>query len=255
VDIPHLGPSFGRNEFLIRRLHSLTGLFPVGAYMVIHLATNASILDGPDTFQARVDQIHALGPSTLLLLEWAFIFLPIIFHGLIGMLIVTRGQRNVVYYPYGGNVRYTLQRWSGVVAFLFIFWHVFHMHGWFRLEWWHDYVAVPLGGGRFDPHHAVSAAAAIQQSPIVFALYAIGVSACVYHLANGLWTAGITWGLWTSPRAQRMALVPCAGFGVLLGVVALAALITMFRLPLPPPLPPAATPAVSLSTPVSLHGD
>ena len=31
-----------RNEFLLRRLHSLSGLIPVGAYMVVHLLTNAT---------------------------------------------------------------------------------------------------------------------------------------------------------------------------------------------------------------------
>ena len=32
---------------------------------------------------------------------------------------------------------------------------------------------------------------------------------CVFHLANGLWTMGITWGVWTSPAAQRRALWAC----------------------------------------------
>jgi succinate dehydrogenase / fumarate reductase cytochrome b subunit len=50
-----------RHEFLIRRLHSLSGLIPVGAYMVIHLLTNASTLSGPMSFQNAVYQIHSLG--------------------------------------------------------------------------------------------------------------------------------------------------------------------------------------------------
>ena len=57
-------PSFlVRNEFLIRRLHSFRGLIPVGAYMVIHLLTNASVLDSPATFQRTVYTIHSLGKS------------------------------------------------------------------------------------------------------------------------------------------------------------------------------------------------
>ena len=46
--------------------------------------------------------------------------------------------------PYGGNVRYTLQRWTGVIAFVFILWHVFHMHGWIRADWWIEGVASPF---------------------------------------------------------------------------------------------------------------
>jgi hypothetical protein len=49
-----------RNEFLIRRLHSLSGLIPVGAYMVVHLLTNASVLESPATFQRNVYTIHSL---------------------------------------------------------------------------------------------------------------------------------------------------------------------------------------------------
>ena len=49
-------------------------------------------------------------------------------------------------------------------------------------------------------------------------LYAIGVLSCVFHLANGIWTMGITWGVWISPAAQR-ANVVCAVFGVGLAAV------------------------------------
>ena len=38
ADTPAAGANYlARHEFLIRRLHSLSGLVPVGAYMVIHL--------------------------------------------------------------------------------------------------------------------------------------------------------------------------------------------------------------------------
>ena len=235
MDIPFWASIFGRHEFFVRRLHSLTGLVPVGGFLVIHLATNASILDGPETFQRRVDMIHSIGPVSLFFLEWAFIFLPILFHGLIGLIIVTRGKRNLASYPYGENWRYTLQRATGVIAFLFIIWHVFHMHGWFKFAWWTEHVARPLGGAQFDHHHATATAAeAIQASPIIGVIYAVGILAAVYHLANGLWTMGITWGVWTSKNAQRWANIPCGGFGVILAVIGLSALFGMERVELPP---------------------
>jgi succinate dehydrogenase / fumarate reductase cytochrome b subunit len=46
-------------------------------------------------------------------------------------------------------------------------------------------------------------------------------------LANGIWTAGITWGVWTTPRAMRRAIVGCGVFGVLLAAVSMGALIGM----------------------------
>ena len=176
---------------------------PVGAFLGVHFATNASILDGPVTFQQRVDQIHNIGPITLFFVEWIFILLPILAHGLIGMIIVARGHRNLRLYPYGENFRYTLQRWTGVIAMVFILWHVFHTRGWISGEWWMEHVTRPLGGGTFDPQKAAAtAAAAIRASLVVQIAYLVGTLASVYHLANGLWTIGITWGIWTSPRAH-----------------------------------------------------
>ena len=59
------------------------------------------------------------------------------------------------------------------------------------------------------------------------AIYGIGLFACVFHLANGIWTMGITWGVWISPRAQSRMLVVCTLFGLLLAVVGLSGLFGM----------------------------
>jgi succinate dehydrogenase / fumarate reductase, cytochrome b subunit len=47
---------------------------------------------------------------------------------------------------------------------------------------------------------------------------------CVFHLANGIWTMGITWGVWVTPASQRWANYACAGFGVLLALVSVGAI-------------------------------
>jgi succinate dehydrogenase / fumarate reductase cytochrome b subunit len=215
---------FGRYEFLIRRLHSLTGLLPVGAFLVVHLLTNATVLDG--TYQKNVDLIHSLGPWSLETVEWTFIFIPLIFHSIIGMFIVFGGSNNIGSYPYRENFRYSLQRWTGVIAFIFIFWHVFHMRGWINSPWWLEHVTRPLGGGKFEANKCAveSATAAIQASAWVAAIYAVGILATVYHFANGLWTMGITWGVWTSPHAQRWATIVCSLIGLALAAAGLGSL-------------------------------
>ena len=223
MDIPFLASIFGKQEFAVRRLHSLLGLVPIGGFLCFHLATNASILDGPETFQMRVNIIHQLGPITLSVLEWGTIFLPILFHGIIGLIIVSRGKRNLQHYPYLENWRYTMQRVTGVVVMAFILFHVFQMHGWFRCEWWTAHVARPFGG----------AATVLEGSNLIAAIYFIGVVSAVYHLANGLWTMGITWGVWTTPHAQRWANIPCAMFGIALLTVGLGALFGFLNVALP----------------------
>lgn len=54
--------------------------------------------------------------------------------------------------------------------------------------------------------------------------YTVGVLSCVYHLANGIWTFGITWGIWISPAAQKRASLVCTGFGVVLAIIGMSAL-------------------------------
>jgi succinate dehydrogenase / fumarate reductase cytochrome b subunit len=220
-------PSFlARHDFLIRRLHSLSGLIPVGGYMVVHLLVNASVLESPNTFQKNVYQIHSLG-ALLPVVEWTFIFIPILFHAIVGVAIVAGGMPNTGNYPYAANRRYTWQRITGMIAFVFIAVHVFHMHGWFHADRWLESVVHPLGGGQFHPYNAVSSAGAALQSGLMVTIYLIGILACVFHLSNGIWTMGITWGLWISPQAQARALKICGVFGVLLAIVGVSALFGM----------------------------
>ena len=142
-------------------------------------------------------------------------------------MIIKSGSTNSSAYPTNSNLRYTLQRISGMIAFAFIMWHVFHMHGWIHNETYVEQVD-KLAGAQFRPYNAASSAgSAIQASLIVQVLYAVGILSCVFHLANGIWSMGITWGLWISPAAQRRASWLSIGFGVIMSVVGLSALAGM----------------------------
>jgi succinate dehydrogenase / fumarate reductase cytochrome b subunit len=212
-----------RYHFLIHRLHSLTGLVPVGVFLVLHLSTNASVLApgaGGMEFQKSVERIHALGPL-LVPVEIVGIFLPLLFHSIIGFQIIFTGRSNAQHYRYGGNIRYSLQRATGVIAFVFILYHVWQLH----------WLGRGLGGGGFAVHNesggpaaALTTAQAIQAAWWIAPLYAIGIVACVYHLANGIWTSLITWGITIRPYSQRVAGYFCTGFGVILTLVGLGAL-------------------------------
>lgn len=196
----------GRYHFLLRRLHSLTGIIPVGVYLCIHLTVNATVVAGPESYQEQVDRIHGLGPF-LLPAEVFGIFIPILFHAILGVVIVLEGQPNPVSYSYAGSWRYALQRWTGLIAFVFIGYHVWQTHRFFA----------GIGGGRFDAHAAFpSTAEIIQSAPWVAPIYAIGVLATVFHFANGIWTALITWGITVGDNAQRKAGWVCAVVGVVL---------------------------------------
>ena len=211
-----------RSYFYLARLHSLLGLVPVGAFLCFHLSINTTMLVGPESYQTAVRAIHSLADVGLLIpLELFFIFLPLLFHGLFGLIILFRGSVNLGRYPYGGNLRYLLQRATGVLVFAFLFYHLWQMH----------WLGKPFGGAFFvaaDPDTplvaASSAADAIRSSALSITIYAVGVPAAVFHLTNGLWTALITWGITIGPRSQRLSGYYCAGFGLLLGLLSLLSL-------------------------------
>jgi succinate dehydrogenase / fumarate reductase, cytochrome b subunit len=205
---------FARHQFVIYRLFSLAGLIPIGAYLVVHLLTNGTVGNGPAAYQSAVNQIHSLG-TFLPIVEWVFIFIPILFHAAIGFVIISGAMPNAAAYPYNGNIRYTLQRATGMIAFAFILWHVIQMHK----------MGTALGGGKFDAEAATSSVAVALAAFSTRVLYGIGILACVFHLANGLWTQGITWGIWTTQCAMRRAGWVCLAFGIFLGVVGLSSLI------------------------------
>jgi succinate dehydrogenase / fumarate reductase cytochrome b subunit len=212
-----------KHEFLLRRLHSLTGLVPVGLYMCVHLATNASILNGVEAFQNAVYAIHSLGRA-LVFVEWGFIFLPLLFHAIFGVYIAWSGQFNTGRYPLNKNWRYVAQRISGLIAFVFIFAHVAHMHGWFHIGFW-EKLMHSVGLAQFRAYNAGSTAALAMQGNLLWpALYAVGIVASVFHFANGLWTMGITWGVWISPQAQKRADRLIWGLGALVLVIGFSAL-------------------------------
>jgi len=221
-------PFLHRHHFLLRRLHSLSGIVPIGIFLMVHLVTNASVLwglidgeraklghAGVATYQHEVNFIHSL--PALLLIEVFGLWLPIAFHSVLGIAYAIGGQNLLARYDYGGNWRYVLQRFSGYVGVLFIFYHVA------TLRWHWDFL-IP-GGAKWDAQYAASTLAhALQGSPIgltklgvlVSLFYVIGVTLLVFHFANGLWTAAITWGLTISAAAQRRWGFVCGAVGITL---------------------------------------
>jgi succinate dehydrogenase / fumarate reductase cytochrome b subunit len=208
--VPEIG---GRYHFLLRRLHSLTGII-FGGYLVVHLIVNATIAQLGNVYQVQVNKIHDL--PLLWAFEWGFIYLPILYHTVYGIWITVTGQPNVREYPYIKNVFYTLQRVSAIVILLFMIFHVFSLkYGWFG------------GTLTFDPHRASATVGRHMQASFIlpWIVYPLGVLASCYHLANGFWTAGITWGLTISAGAQRRWGFACAALGVLLFICGMVAII------------------------------
>ncbi len=229
-----------KHHFLLRRLHSLSGILPIGVFLIAHLVTNSSLAwgkfglraeghgytiaeGGIKYFQKEVAWINTQVPH-LLLIEIT-LWVSIAFHSILGFYYATTGKSNLKHYAYQDNRRYTLQRWSGYIGILFIFYHVATLRwGWTFLvpdgtKWSHDFSASTLAAalqGSTDGYTAMGLAVSL--------FYFIGVSLLVFHFANGLWTAAITWGLTVSVQAQRRWGYVCTAFGAGLMLAAWSAL-------------------------------
>jgi len=227
-------------HFLLRRLHSLMGL-TFGAYVTIHLLINATGL-WPRAYQQNVDHIHNLEPM-LPLIEITAIFIPLLIHALYGLYITKVGVKyNTLKYPYGSNVRYTLQRWAGVILFLFIAYHVITLHRW--------------GLAKFNPHNLAyqSTAKAIQVNLAITLFYLLGTWSAVFHWANGLWSAAIVWGLTTTAPAQKRWGQLCCLFGITMLLLATTAW-TAFAIRGNPNLPISQTQTDERSNPALRGGE
>ena len=176
-----------RQYFTLRRLQSLTGVVPVGVFLLEHWFTNAFALGGAAAYNEKVEFLRSL--PYLFLLEIFGIFLPIAFHAVIGSWIFWEAKFNNRALPLRQNVLFTLQRVSGVLLLFFIPYHVLTTR---FAEW--------FGGSTHDLYATMHDKL---QNPLVVAIYAAGVLAASFHFGNGLWGFAIHWGLFTSKAAQR----------------------------------------------------
>src|SRR5437016_2487158 len=90
------------HEFFWRRLHSLSGIVPVGAFLFEHIVvSNATAINGPTAYAKQVTFLGSL--PFVLVLEFFGIWLPILFHAGYGFYIWYRGQSNLIHYSWMGN--------------------------------------------------------------------------------------------------------------------------------------------------------
>ncbi|WP_010099049.1 succinate dehydrogenase cytochrome b558 subunit [Ornithinibacillus scapharcae] len=173
-------------EFFYRRLHSLLGVVPIGLFLINHLVVNHFAVYGEESFNKAASFMHNL--PFVLALEIFVIYLPLLFHAILGVYIVFTAKNNVKRYNFVRNWLFFLQRFTGIVTLVFIAWHVFETR-----------VQVALGA---DLDYGLMEG--ILTSPVMFWFYVIGVLSAVFHFANGLWGFLVSWGFAQSPRSQKI---------------------------------------------------
>ncbi len=199
-------------HFWLKRLHSLSGIFPIGAFLLEHMFSNSFIVRGPEAYN---NQIHFL--STLPYVIWIeifFIYIPILYHAFYGFYVMFTGKNNLAWYPYPRNILYSLQRWTGILTFIYVLYHAYHTR----------FVNLLYG-----TEVSYARMAQLMSDPRIFWFYIVGLAAVMFHFANGIWGFLISWGITIGEKAQKVSGAICILTGLTLFVVGVNSLVHLVK--------------------------
>lgn len=195
----------GKNEFYWRRLHSLLGVIPVGLFLVQHLVINHFATRGEEAFNNAAGFVEGL--PFLIVLEFVVIYIPLLFHAILGIYIAFTARNNAVRLSYFRNWMFTLQRVTGIILLAFIAWHVYETR-----------IQAALGQEvNFQMMED------ILTNPFMMAFYMLGIISATFHLSNGLWSFLVRWGITQSPKSQRVSTWVMGIVFILLSIVGVRA--------------------------------
>jgi succinate dehydrogenase / fumarate reductase cytochrome b subunit len=206
--------------FILRKLHQLTGIVPLAFFLLEHFYTNSKALTGAHDFNNAVKDLQSI--PYILFVEIGGIFIPLIYHAVYGLVITIEARPNNLAYPYPRNWFYLIQRITGVILFAFILFHVLNFR--FGLIPGLNTISVA-----HSPDKAFEIVAGEFRMVPIFLVYMIGITATVWHLANGIWLFLVDWGITIGERAQRLTGYACIAFGALLLLVGINAAVAFIR--------------------------
>ncbi|MCW2277394.1 succinate dehydrogenase [Heliophilum fasciatum] len=202
-----------KNHFLIRKLHSLLGIIPIGLFFAEHTLMNSMAMVSQNIWSAWTSFLHHLPFKTFL--EMALIFIPIAFHAIYGLWIVYVAKNNALRYTYFRNWMFYLQRITAILTVIFVVWHVGSLKA---MNFW------GTGGSYFTQLGDYLAA-----NPVALVAYVIGFLAAAFHFCNGIWSFLIAWGITIGPKAQQAAFTVCMALLALFSVGGIGALFALMQ--------------------------
>jgi succinate dehydrogenase / fumarate reductase cytochrome b subunit len=208
------------STFLFRKLHQLTGIIPLGFFLLEHFYTNSKAMTGPNDFNNAVKDLQSI--PYVIFIEIGGIFIPLIYHAVYGLFITWEARPNNLAYPYPRNWFYTIQRVTGMILFFFIFFHVLN----FRFGLIPGLNELSVAD---HPAQGFDIVSREFSNTMVFIVYIIGITATVWHLANGIWLFAVDWGVVIGERAQRLTGYACIAIGLLLLAVGINAEVAFIR--------------------------
>lgn len=208
-----------KESYFWHKLHSLTGVIPTGFYLVQHLVLNTFSLGGPEKFNGVIGFFEGMPKHFLYLLKFGVIWPALIFHAVYGIFIVSRASENYTNssMKYRENRYYFLQRATGIFAFIFLCVHMGSTSVVGQLQ------------GAEAIYYETWAARLSAGGYLSLLFYVLGIAACAYHFAYGIWNFCIRWGITVSEKAQASMGKFSAGAFVAITALGIIALFGFFN--------------------------
>jgi succinate dehydrogenase / fumarate reductase cytochrome b subunit len=176
-----------RSTFVRSRLGSLFAFLPLGVWTLNHLWNNLAAFRGADAWQSAVTEY----PHPVAQLATAIVVLvPLVVHTVWGVGRLFSSKPNNVRYGFYANLKYLLQRLSAIGLALFLGAHM-----------WLAMLKPRLTEGHAEPFADIAHEMHSHRPTLV--VYLLGSLAVAYHLANGIQTFAMGWGLVSSRAALR----------------------------------------------------
>lgn len=176
-----------RGSFLRARMGSLLAVVPLGVWTALHLWNNLSAFKGASAWQADVTEY---GHPIAFFATGVVVLLPLVLHTIWGIGRLASSKPNNVKYNYYANLKYVLQRLAAIGVALFIGAHL-----------WLAMLQPRLVMGKAEPFAHI--AHEMHHHVPTLVVYILGTLGVAYHLANGLHTFTMGWGIATSRRALK----------------------------------------------------
>jgi succinate dehydrogenase / fumarate reductase cytochrome b subunit len=177
-----------RTGGLLKKLHSLSGVVPLGAFVVLHLWVTASLVGSRAVYDHQIAVIHtglfgALEP---------LVILPLFFHAIYGVIRVL-GPRDPDH-AYDTDLMAALQRASGIVVLAFVGLHLWQ----FRAQtWMHG-----LSESAYSTKLVADLSSTKYGVPWIALGYIVGMAGSLFHLVNGMTSFSTTWGFARTASTQ-----------------------------------------------------
>jgi succinate dehydrogenase / fumarate reductase cytochrome b subunit len=174
-------------SFIRARLGSLLAVVPLGVWTFFHLWNNLAAFQGGERWQSAVTEYaHPISQMVTGLV----VLLPLLIHSIWGVARLASARPNNVRYGFYANLKYAIQRLTAIGVLFFLGAHL-----------WLAMIHPRLVEGHAETFADIAHEMRFHMPTLI--VYVLGTLGVAYHLANGLQTAAMGWGLVSTRRALK----------------------------------------------------